>query len=66
MTNLEVERFELFLWESFEKENLLLRELRLSDEEKVYIKEKFSAACIRLMPSGECQDGKNWYEVSLY
>jgi len=64
MTSNEVERFEDFLWESF-SEGVGIKELRISDEEKEYIKVKYPGISIRLIPGNEYLDKKTWFEVAL-
>lgn len=64
MTRDKVEEFEFFLWECF-KEGAHLKELRLSDEEAEYLKDKYPSAVLSKMSDCECSDGKVWYKVAL-
>ena len=60
----EVEKFREFLRESF-GDGVNIRELRLSDEEKEYIKRIYPKASLnKSIPTG-APDGKRWYKVSL-
>lgn len=64
MTKNQIEEFEFFLRECF-KEDVCCKELRLSDEEVLYLKDKYPKAVIDRMPEGKCCDGKVWYRVSM-
>ncbi|OLS41288.1 hypothetical protein [Bacillus sp. MRMR6] len=57
-------KFEDFLQESFE-DGIKLRELRLSSEELLYVKEKFPGAVIKSASTQEDLDRKAWYEINL-
>jgi hypothetical protein len=59
-----MEKFKEFLQESF-GDGILFRELRLSNEELAYVKEKFPRARITKSHANEQLDGKAWYEISL-
>jgi hypothetical protein len=64
MTNNEIRKFEEFLSESFE-EGFTSRELRLSEEEREYIKSIYPKATIREIAATEYSDGRMWFEVEL-
>lgn len=63
MVKTEVERFEDFLSNSFQE--VLCRELRLSNEELEYLKKRFPKANIERMRTDESPDDKHWYLVKL-
>lgn len=64
MTNDEMKKFEVFWQESFQ-EGTVLRELRLSQEEKDYIEMTYLGAELKKIATQEYADQKNWYEVRL-
>lgn len=65
MTSDEVERFDKFLLDSF-KEGQVCRELRLSKKQAEYIKQKYPKFSLINSSKDICEDGKMWYEVSVY
>ncbi|MCK9314007.1 MAG: hypothetical protein M0P20_08180 [Methanocorpusculum sp.] len=64
MTNNKREQFEFFLAESFAN-GIMLRELRLSNEEREYLQNRYPKASLKRILSPEYADGKTWYEVRL-
>lgn len=60
----KVGKFEGFLSESFE-DDIFVRELRLSDEEVEYVKEKYPRALLKKCQTDQNSDGKAWYEINL-
>lgn len=62
MTQDEIKRFGDFLQESF-NEDMYIREMRLSDEEKEHLERKYSKIRLNRMGNGQCSDGKFWYEI---
>jgi hypothetical protein len=58
----EVQKFEEFLLESF-GDGVYFRELRLSNEEIEYLKNKYPRASLKKCQTTECPDGKFWCEV---
>ncbi|MDD2482006.1 MAG: hypothetical protein PHC44_03665 [Lutispora sp.] len=56
--------FQSFLQECFKDERRNI-ELRLSNEEIEYAKEKYPKAVFKKMSTGICDDGKTWYVVTL-
>lgn len=64
MTANDIEVFKKFLEESFEND-IVARELRLSNEEVKYLKKIYPRASVRKMPFSKCSDGKLWFEVRL-
>jgi hypothetical protein len=60
----KVGKFEEFLSESFE-DDIYVRELRLSDEEVEYVKEKYPRARLKKCQTDQNSDGKAWYEINL-
>lgn len=60
-----VRKLEDFLWDSFEKDGVRVRELRLSDEELDYIKKKWPKATFKKNMAEGNTDTKSWYEVRL-
>jgi len=64
MTGKEREQLEAFLTESF-SDGVIARELRLSPDEKAYLKDRFPRAHLMKMAGLEPDDGKEWYEVRL-
>jgi hypothetical protein len=65
VTGKERERFEAFLEESFDND-IIVRELRLSADEKEYLLGRFPKAHLTRMPGNGFDDGKEWYEVKLF
>ncbi|HHV17079.1 MAG TPA: hypothetical protein GXX58_11030 [Gelria sp.] len=64
MTNDKREQFEVFLAESF-TDGVMLKELRLSNEERDYLQNRYPKANLKRILSPEYADGKAWYEVKL-
>ncbi|WP_054696383.1 hypothetical protein [Syntrophomonas palmitatica] len=64
MTSREREQLEIFLTESFTNGNMV-RELRLSAEEKTFLLDRFPKASLKRMDCAVLADGKEWYEVQL-
>lgn len=64
MTGDKQEQFEFFVAKSFEN-GVMLRELRLSNEEREYLQGKYPKASFKRILSPEYADGKAWYEVKL-
>jgi hypothetical protein len=60
----ETKKFEEFLTESFE-DDIYVRELRLSDEEVEYVREKYPRARLKKCQTPDSLDGKCWYEINL-
>lgn len=65
MNTNDLKNFECFLADSF-KEGNLFRELRLSEKEIEYLKEKYPRAALRELAATQDQsDERMWYEVSF-
>jgi len=64
MTKDQIQEFEFFLWDCFKGESRI-KELRLSQEEILYLKSKYPNAVITEIPGSECSDGKLWFKVAL-
>lgn len=64
MNDYDIKKFERFLLDSFE-DGIQNRELRLSEREVIYLKEKFPDAKVQKCLGRVCTDGKEWYEVIL-
>ncbi|NLY43137.1 MAG: hypothetical protein GX066_04020 [Clostridiaceae bacterium] len=64
MTADEIKNFENFLSKSFE-DGVCYRELRLSDDEVKYIKDRYPRISLVKDTSGEESDGKAWFQVRL-
>lgn len=64
MTNTELENLEAFLAESF-ADGIMLRELRLSPEERKYLQDRYPRASLKKIFNPDYADGKAWYEVKL-
>ena len=64
MTGDKQEQFEFFVAKSFEN-GVMLRELRLSNQEREYLQDKYPKASFKRVLSPEYADGKAWYEVKL-
>ncbi len=64
MTGNKQEQFEFFVADSF-ADGVMLRELRLSNEEREYLQDKYPKASFKRILSPEYADGKAWYEVKL-
>ena len=64
MTGNKQEQFEFFVADSF-ADGVMLRELRLSNEEREYLQDKYPKASLKQILSPEYVDGKAWYEVKL-
>ncbi|MBM7552054.1 hypothetical protein [Thalassobacillus pellis] len=65
MKGVEMERFNIFLEESF-SDGVYFRELRLSPEELDFVKKKFPKAKIEGNPKVSGNDQKAWYEVHIH
>ncbi len=57
--------FEQFITDSF-RDGIAIRELRLSHEEVEYIKSSYPKASITPCVQQGSDDGRHWYEISLY
>lgn len=57
--------FDEFLSESFANDQVV-RELRLSQEELMYVKKKYPNASFKVVSTEEAVNGKVWYEVNLF
>ncbi len=64
MTDDKRKQFEGFLAESFAG-GVMLRELRLSNEEREYLQNRYPKSSLKRILSPEYADGKAWYEVKL-
>ena len=64
MTDDKRKQFEGFLAESF-ADGVMHRELRLSNEEREYLQNRYPKASLKQILSPEYVDGKAWYEVKL-
>lgn len=64
MDRVEPLKFENFLADSF-KDGNMLRELRLSNKEIEYIKDKYPQAVIKRIMTDDNKDGRIWYELSF-
>jgi len=64
MTGDKQKQFEFFVAKSFEN-GVMLRELRLSNEEREFLLNRYPKANLKLILSPEYADGKAWYEVKL-
>ncbi|MDD2372806.1 MAG: hypothetical protein PHF03_04400 [Syntrophomonadaceae bacterium] len=64
MTSDKGEQFEFFLAKSF-GDGVMHSELRLSNEEREYLQDRYPKASLKRILSTEYADGKAWYEIKL-
>jgi hypothetical protein len=64
LNNIDMEKFEYFLADSFREGNTL-RELRLSDQEIDHLKKTYPRALLNQITVQDSSDDRVWYEVSF-